>query len=126
MNKHYIRVDENSFVIKAFSDAFEQPIEGDICVDVDCCRHYNLDLYREDGLPKLKYVDGEIVETVDGDLVNELQVVAEKNRLAEILTELKKIDKKRFRFIDGDMTTEEYETYRLEAIALRAEYHGLE
>jgi len=29
-NKHYIRLNENNLVIKAFSDAFEQPADGDI------------------------------------------------------------------------------------------------
>ena len=31
-NKHYIRV-ENGIVIKGFSDAFEKPLETDICIN---------------------------------------------------------------------------------------------
>ena len=32
-DKHYIRTDEDGQIIKGFSDAFEQPQEGDICIN---------------------------------------------------------------------------------------------
>lgn len=32
-NKHYIRIDEQNRIIHGFSDAFEQPQEGDICIN---------------------------------------------------------------------------------------------
>ena len=70
-NKHYERL-ENGFVIKAFSDAFEIPLETDICVNEDGGRHYNPTIFREDGLPLYKYVDGVRIETSDADFVEEL------------------------------------------------------
>lgn len=60
MNKHYIRHDSNGFVIKGFSDAFEQPLETDICICEDGGRHFEYNgevnpyLFCDDGCPKYK------------------------------------------------------------------------
>ena len=67
MAKHIIRL-EDIFIIKAFSTDFEQPIEGDIIVEEDGGRHFNLDLIDERGLPTKKYVDGEILDATEADL----------------------------------------------------------
>jgi len=69
--KHYIRLN-GIFIIKAFSTAFEQPIDGDICVNEDGGRHYNLNIYNANGLPNLKYINGEILETTDIDLADKI------------------------------------------------------
>ena len=42
-NKHYVRLDTNGSIIKAFSDAFEQPEANDICVNEQGGRHFELD-----------------------------------------------------------------------------------
>ncbi|NHN31119.1 hypothetical protein G9U52_14870 [Paenibacillus sp. S3N08] len=47
--KHYIRINENSLIIKRFSSAFEQPEGGDICVNEDGGRHYNDPVTNERG-----------------------------------------------------------------------------
>lgn len=52
-NKHYIRTDVNGYIIKSFSDAFEQPLLTDKLTE-EGGRHYNLDLW-DNGIPKLKY-----------------------------------------------------------------------
>ena len=41
-NKHYIRV-ENNIVVKGFSDAFEVPLETDICIKEKGGRHFEID-----------------------------------------------------------------------------------
>lgn len=41
-NKHYIRV-ENTMVVKGFSDAFETPLETDICINEKGGRHFEID-----------------------------------------------------------------------------------
>ncbi|MGN6715300.1 hypothetical protein [Anaerocolumna jejuensis] len=41
-NKHFIRLDANSCIIKGFSDAFEQPEDGDICINQEGNRHFEL------------------------------------------------------------------------------------
>lgn len=41
MNKHYIRV-ENGIVVKGFSDAFETPLETDICINENGGRHFEI------------------------------------------------------------------------------------
>ena len=41
-NKHYIRIDTEGRIIKGFSDAFEQPIDGDICINEKGGRHFEM------------------------------------------------------------------------------------
>lgn len=41
-NKHYIRV-VDGIVIKGFSDAFEKPLETDICINEKGGRHFEID-----------------------------------------------------------------------------------
>ena len=55
-NKHYVRVNENNFILKSFSDAFEQPTELDIFIE-DGGRHYNLGLWNNES-PKYVYDNG--------------------------------------------------------------------
>jgi len=67
MAKHYVKVNEDNFVTAAFSDAFTQPVDGDICVNEDGGRHYNLDritFKRVDSVVVYTYklVDGKVVE----------------------------------------------------------------
>lgn len=64
-NKHYIRVDSNGFIIHGFSDAFEQPQTGDICINTNGGRQFMLlDQYNPmlldfpSGSPLYKYVNG--------------------------------------------------------------------
>lgn len=64
-NKHYIRLDGESQVIYGFSDAFDEPLDTDVCINEDGGRHFVL--FGETN-PSLradrwlyKYVDGAIV-----------------------------------------------------------------
>lgn len=41
-NKHYIRLNQNGYVIHGFSDAFEQPLETDICINEQGGRHFEI------------------------------------------------------------------------------------
>jgi hypothetical protein len=70
--KHYIRVDAQGSIVKGFSDAFEQPIEGDICICDNGGRQFEMDyevnppLFNADGKPLYKYENELIVKcTID-------------------------------------------------------------
>lgn len=83
-----------------------------------------------------KYLLSKITETVitsevvDGETVSVERIqtvdVTDKLRMAEIRLRLKELDIKTFKFIDGELTETEYEPFRLEKLALRAEYNALE
>jgi len=45
--KHYVRLNEQGSIIKRFSDAFEQPQTGDICIAENAGRHYNDSVFNE-------------------------------------------------------------------------------
>lgn len=64
-NKHYIRI-ESGNIAKGFSDAFEQPQEGDICINENGGRHFEIDgvinpPQVDGGVYRYKFVDGTIV-----------------------------------------------------------------
>lgn len=81
--KHYIRVDENGLIIKSFTTAFEQPLDGDICVNEDGGRHFNLELFDDENLPALKYKRGEIMPTIEADIEHLRPIIPESNLTIE-------------------------------------------
>ena len=63
-NKIYARVDEQSIVIRIFSETFEQPTEQDICIDeINTDRHgaNNYQVYDDNGIPNYTIVNGRLV-----------------------------------------------------------------
>lgn len=76
----YIRVDLNNNIIKGFSDVFETPVEGDICIDESNTRHFyigediNPPLYNMTGTYLYKYVDNTIIKKTDEEIAAETPV----------------------------------------------------
>ena len=65
MHKHYLRLNNEGFIIKAFSDAFEQPLEGDVLYKESGERIFTMNLNCFIGeQPKYKYVNGEIEKII--------------------------------------------------------------
>ena len=66
-NKHYIRLDSDGYIIHAFSDAFEQPIDGDICIEEHGARQLvvngvtNPTMFSSNRNPLYRYVNNQIV-----------------------------------------------------------------
>jgi len=66
-NKHYLRLDTKSSVIYGFSDAFEQALVGDICINENVGRQFELNgivnppLFN-DQIPIYKYSNSQIIE----------------------------------------------------------------
>ena len=60
-NKHYIRTNNDNNITRGFSDAFEQPQGGDICINEQGGRHFELfgeinpPLRDENGIPMYKW-----------------------------------------------------------------------
>jgi hypothetical protein len=68
--KHYARVDENNIVIQGFSDAFESPLDTDICIDEDAQRHFQLQLKNANGESIYKYANGKLVDRTADEMFN--------------------------------------------------------
>ena len=70
--KHYIRISEAGIIIHGFSDAFEQPQDGDILVLENGPRHFHEvwpePLTNERGQFRFKWADGQIVERSQKEL----------------------------------------------------------
>jgi hypothetical protein len=99
--KHYITLDGLN-ILRGFSSAFEQPLEGDICINDDGGRHFEIDgeinpcLNNQNGVHLYKYVAGTIIPRtteeiqIDEDIINsrplpksEAELNAERLVLAE-------------------------------------------
>lgn len=64
INKIYARTNNEGFVVHTFSEAFEQPLETDICIDdTNTERHgaQNYEVYNECDF-RYKIVDGKLIE----------------------------------------------------------------
>ena len=70
--KHYIRTNEAGIIIHGFSDAFEQPQDGDILVLENGPRHFHLawpePLTNERGQYRFRWIDGQRVERSQEEL----------------------------------------------------------
>lgn len=86
-NKHYIRV-ENEIVVKGFSDAFESPLETDICINEKGGRHFEIDgeinppLY-DDRMCHIYRYDTELRKATDEELEAEWNEIKPKEILSE-------------------------------------------
>lgn len=71
-NKHYVKLDLNNYIIKGFSDAFEQVIETDIYIS-EGGRHFELNgvinpsLFNN-GVPIYKFIDDTVTVLSDADI----------------------------------------------------------
>lgn len=90
-NKHYIRV-ENRYVIKGFSDAFETPLDTDICINEKGGRHFAIDdeinpilIDFENGVHIYRY-DTELRKATEEELATELAEI-EANKPAAVTEE---------------------------------------
>jgi len=72
MYKHYIRTNEAGTVVHGFSDAFEQPQDGDILVLENGPRHFHEawpeSLRNERGQYRFRWVNGQRVERTQEEL----------------------------------------------------------
>lgn len=69
-NRHYIAIDENGKIIGGFSDAFEQPEAGNICINERGETQFRLFPDGEEN-PSLVNADGIHLYTWDGKAVRE-------------------------------------------------------
>ena len=69
----YIRVKETN-LIKGFSDVFEDPIEGDICIDESDTRHFHIEgetnptMCNGEGVYLYKYINGQIIKKTEEEI----------------------------------------------------------
>lgn len=96
-NKHYIRLDANNHIIKGFSDAFEEPLETDICITEEGGRHFELfdtinpPIVDITGCHLFKYVNNNVLETTEEERAIEFASLpkdVESSQLEEYLIDL--------------------------------------
>ena len=59
-HRHYIRIDADGRIVKGFSDAFEQPQEGDICTNEQGGYQFRLEPGGQEN-PLLRDDDGKLL-----------------------------------------------------------------
>lgn len=65
---HYIRIDTNNIITHGFSDAFEQPITGDLPLSGDNGRHFQIQLMTDRGQFMYKLENGAMVARTQAEL----------------------------------------------------------
>lgn len=95
MTKHYIITDELGRVLRGFSDDFEQPTDGAICINEDGGRHFELNgvinpqLIDFRGVPIYKIDGGKVVARtqeeldVDKPVVTTIPTIEERTEALE-------------------------------------------
>ena len=125
-NKHYIRIDENNFVVKSFSDAFEHPQSTDICINEEGGRHYNPVLFGEKGVPLFKWVDGEMIETSTEEQTVWLTAhITADQKIADLKVNLSTTDYAIIKIAEGSATVEQYAELITQRQAWRNEINQL-
>ena len=94
MAKHYIVSDENGRILRGFSDDFEQPTNGAICICENGGRHFELNdvinpqMTDYNGVPLYKLDGGKVVartqEELDADKPVIVPVPTIDERLAQV------------------------------------------
>lgn len=124
--KHYIRIDENNYVIKAFSNAFEQPLDTDILIAETEERHFNLNLFAINSAPKYKWVDGQMVETTEEEQQEWLTAhISPTTKIAELKSKLANTDYAIIKIAEGAATIEDYADLIAQRQAWREEINQL-
>lgn len=78
MPKHYIRIDDQSRIIRGFSTDFEQPEESDICINEDAGRHFEINgiinpsLSDGNSVCLFKYENNQVVQRIDDEIQIEI------------------------------------------------------
>ena len=101
MAKHYIITDESGRVQRGFSDDFEQPTDGAICICEDGGRHFELNgvinppMTDYSGIPLYKFVNGQVVartqEELDADKPSVVSVPTIEERVQVIELAVKEL-----------------------------------
>lgn len=74
MAKHYIAIDEAGRILRGFSDDFEQPTDGAICINEDGGRHFELNgvinqpMTDYNGVPLYKFDGKQVVERTQEEM----------------------------------------------------------
>ena len=95
-NKHYIRIDNNNYIIDGFSDAFRQPTENDICINEQGSYQFRLfpngeenpPLFEGFGIPLYEWNGSEVVCRAKSDLELDRKAEQERMEKARIEAEL--------------------------------------
>lgn len=80
MAKHFVITDELGRVVRGFSDDFEQPTDGAICINEDGGRHFELNgvvnppMMDYNGVPLYKLDGGKVVERDEKEVVAETPI----------------------------------------------------
>jgi len=91
LHKRYIRIDAQNRIVYSFSDATEQPIEGDIQVGEADEDNYSIPIYVTGypGVFKYKWSNGQITERTQEELQPEINAI-NKIKLRDFIIELQK------------------------------------
>ena len=99
MAKHYILTDESGRIMRGFSDDFEQPTDGAICINEDGGRHFELNgvinppMTDYNGVPLYKFDGNNVVARTRTELDADKPVIVPATTIDERLSEVEAVVK---------------------------------
>lgn len=137
-NKQYIRTDSIGNILRGFSDAFEQPQAGDICINERGGYQFRLFPGGEENPPITdmqgchlwRYENGQVRAATAEEIAaeeTELSAVAAKvARILALKAKLEATDYMAIKYAEGWITADEYEATKAQRQAWRDEINILE
>lgn len=126
INKIYARANQKGVVTHIFSEAFESPQMGDICIDGSNTDRQGANAYQVNdymAIPNYKIVKGVMIER---DKTADLQKVATAQRIAELKQLLQGSDYMAIKFAEGVISADEFALTKLSRAQWRTEINSLE
>lgn len=125
-NKIYARVNAQGIVTHIFSEAFEQPQFGDVCID-----EFNTDrhgatayqVYDENGIANYGILNGKLVNR---DKSVDMMNLRKQEQIAELKQKLIDTDYQAIKFAEGEMSESEYATIKAQRAEWRAQINSLQ
>ena len=99
MAKHYIVTDEAGRILRGFSDDFEQPTDGAICINEDGGRHFELNgvvnppMTDYNGVPLYKLIAEKVIERTQEELDADKPIVTPSPSFEERLAAVEELVK---------------------------------
>jgi len=89
--QHYIRINETGTIVHGFSSAFEQPQEGDICINEDAPRHFSQTLIDNRGIYLFKYVNGQGMSRTSQEIDEDIALIPITKSTEQKIAELEQL-----------------------------------
>lgn len=125
-NKIYARANDKGVVARIFSEAFDTPKDGDVCIDKTNTDRHGANAYQvndENGFANYQIVDGKIVTR---DKTSDTIRQSKQEEIALLKAKLSATDYQAIKYAEGQISEEEYMPLKEQRAEWREKINELE